>query len=82
MWFRHDLLGALGKRKISYATRFSHNPPALSIKGRQTWDARKTLERFFNSRPGISSRRFAEMIESLTESAVEVGKEMVEASKK
>jgi len=74
--------GALGKRKISNATRFSHNPPALSIKGRQTSDARKTLECFFNSRPGISSHRFAEMIESLTESAVEVGKEMVEASKK
>jgi len=61
--------------------RFSHNPPALPIEGRQTWNARKTLERFFNTRLGISPRRFAEMIETLSESAVEVGKEMVEASK-
>lgn len=61
--------------------RFSHNPPALSIEGRQTWHARKTLERFFNARLGISPRRFAEMIDVLSESAVEVGKEMVEASR-
>jgi serine/threonine-protein kinase HipA len=61
--------------------RFSHNPPALSIEGRQTWNARKTLERFFNARLGISPHRFSEMLELLSESAVEVGKEMVEASK-
>lgn len=61
--------------------RFSQNPPALSVEGRQTWNARKTLERFFNARLGISPRQFSGMVESLCESAVEVGKEMVEASK-
>lgn len=61
--------------------RFSQNPPALSVEGRQTWNARKLLERFFNARLGISPRQFSGMVESLCESAVEVGKEMIEASK-
>ncbi|MEG3134070.1 type II toxin-antitoxin system HipA family toxin [Rouxiella sp. T17] len=61
--------------------RFSQNSPALSIEGRQTWVARKSLERFFNGRLGITPRRFSEMLEMLCESAVETGKEMVEASK-
>ncbi|MFQ6249364.1 type II toxin-antitoxin system HipA family toxin [Yersinia enterocolitica] len=61
--------------------RFGHNPPALSIEGRQTWAAGKSLERFFNHRLGISPRHYAEMVETLCESAVEVGREMIEAAK-
>ncbi|CNK46249.1 type II toxin-antitoxin system HipA family toxin [Yersinia enterocolitica] len=61
--------------------RFRHNPPALSIEGRQTWAAGKSLERFFNHRLGISPRHYTEMVETLCESAVEVGREMIEAAK-
>ncbi|MBW5814199.1 MULTISPECIES: type II toxin-antitoxin system HipA family toxin [Yersinia] len=61
--------------------RFGHNPPALSIEGRQTWAVGKSLERFFNHRLGIPPRRYAEMVEILCESAVEVGREMIEAAK-
>jgi serine/threonine-protein kinase HipA len=34
--------------------RYANNPPSLSIDGRQTWAAGKTLERFFNTRLGIA----------------------------
>lgn len=61
--------------------RYSNNPPALSIDGRQTWAAGKALERFFNTRLGIAPRHYAEMVERLCESAVEVGQELIEAAK-
>lgn len=61
--------------------RYAANPPGLSIDGRQTWAAGKVLERFFNTRLGIAPRRYAEMVEQLCESAVEVGREVIAASK-
>ena len=61
--------------------RYAANPPGLSIDGRQTWAAGKTLERFFNAHLGIAPRRYAEMVEQLCESAVEVGREVITAGK-
>lgn len=61
--------------------RYANNPPGLSVEGRKTWSPGKTLARFFNARLGISSKRYAEMVESLCESAVEVGAEVIEAAK-
>ncbi len=61
--------------------RYASNPPGLSVDGRRTWAARKALQRFFNARLGISPRYYAEMVERLCESAVEVGKEVIQASK-
>lgn len=61
--------------------RYANNPPSLSVEGRQAWAPGKTLERFFNARLGLSPRRYAEMVERLCESAVEVGKEVIEAAK-
>jgi len=39
----------------------------------------KTLERFFKAKLGIAPKRYAEMVERLCESAVEVGQEVIEA---
>jgi len=61
--------------------RYANNPPGLSIDGRQTWAAGKALQRFFSARLGISPRHCADMVERLCESAVEVGKEVIEAAK-
>lgn len=61
--------------------RFANNPPSLSIDGRQTWAPGKTLQRFFNTRLGISPRDYSDMVERLCESAVEVGAEVIEAAK-
>lgn len=61
--------------------RFANNPPALSIEGRQTWAPGKALERFFNARLGIAPRHYADMVECLCESAVQVGAEVIEAAK-
>jgi serine/threonine-protein kinase HipA len=60
--------------------RFAANPPAIPIEGRQTWAPGKSLERFFNTRLGIAPRDYAEMVEKLCQSAVEVGAEMIEAA--
>jgi serine/threonine-protein kinase HipA len=60
--------------------RFASNPPALSIEGRQTWAPGKSLERFFNTRLGIAPREYAQMVETLCESAVEVGAQMIQAA--
>lgn len=60
--------------------RYANNPPGLSIDGRQTWAAGKALQRFFTARLGISPRHYVSMVERLCESAVEVGKEVIEAS--
>lgn len=61
--------------------RYAQNPPGLSLDGRQTWAAGKALERFFNARLGIAPRQYAEMVERLCESAVEVGAELAEAAR-
>lgn len=61
--------------------RFATNPPGLSIGGRQTWTPGRTLEIFFNGVLGIPPRQYAAMVEQLCESAVEVGKELIEAAK-
>lgn len=61
--------------------RYANNPPALSIDGRQTWAAGKALQRLFHARLGIAPKAYAEMVERLCESAVEVGQEVIEAAK-
>lgn len=61
--------------------RYANSPPALSIDGRQTWAAGKALERFFSARLGIAPGRYAEMVERLCESAVEVGAQVIEAAR-
>jgi len=61
--------------------RYASNPPGLSIDGRKTWAAGKSLERFFNTRLGIAPRDYAQMVERLCESAVSVSREIVEAAK-
>jgi serine/threonine-protein kinase HipA len=60
--------------------RYANNPPGLSIDGRQTWVAGKALLRFFTARLGIPPREYADMVERLCESAVEVGAEVIEAA--
>lgn len=61
--------------------RYATNPPGLSIGGRKTWALGKSLELFFKARLGISPRDYAQMVERLCDSAVEVGRELIEASK-
>jgi serine/threonine-protein kinase HipA len=61
--------------------RFANNPPALSVDGRKTWAPGKTLERFFNTRLGIPPRQYREMVDTLCDSAVDTGKDVVEAAK-
>lgn len=61
--------------------RFARNPPGLAIDGRRTWVAGKALQRFFNTRLGIDPRRYTQMVERLCESAVETGKDVMEAAR-
>lgn len=61
--------------------RYANNQPGLSIDGRKTWAAGKALQRFFNARLGIAPRHYAEMVERLCESAVQVGEEVIEAAR-
>lgn len=61
--------------------RFATNPPGLSIGGRKTWTPGKSLETFFKARLGIAPRDYAQMVERICESAVEVGREIIQASK-
>lgn len=61
--------------------RFASNPPGLSIGGRQTWTPGRPQETFFKAVLGIPPSRYAAMVEQLCESAVEVGREVIEASK-
>lgn len=61
--------------------RYATQPPGLSIEGRKTWVPGKSLEQFFKARLGIAPRDYLQMVERLCESAVEVGREMIEASK-
>ena len=61
--------------------RFATNPPGLSIGGRKTWNPGKSLETFFKARLGIAPRDYAHMVERICESAVEVGREIIQAAK-
>jgi serine/threonine-protein kinase HipA len=61
--------------------RYANNPPGLSVGGRKIWAPGKSLESFFNARLGIARRRYADMVERLCESAVEVGREVIEAAR-
>jgi serine/threonine-protein kinase HipA len=61
--------------------RYAANPPGLSIEGRKTWAPGKSLEKFFNVRLGIAPRHYTDMVERLSESAVVVGCEVIEAAK-
>lgn len=61
--------------------RFATSPPGLSVGGRQTWAPGRTLESFFNGRLSIPPRQYASMVEQLCESAVAVGREVIEAAK-
>ncbi len=47
----------------------------------KTCAAGKTLERFFNTRMGITPRQYAQMVEALCDSAVAVGHELIEAAR-
>lgn len=55
---------------------FRDSSPGLSIEGRKTWTPGKTLPHFFASRLGISSTRYSRMLEELSDSAVDVGREL------
>lgn len=60
--------------------RFADNPPGLPVGGRKTWGGGKSLEQFYKAHLGISPRDYATMVERLCESAVEVGREIIEAA--
>jgi len=61
--------------------RYASNPPGLPVDGRQTWTIGKSLEQFFKARLGISPKKYAQMVDRLCESAVEIGEEVIAASK-
>lgn len=61
--------------------RYASNPSGLSVGGRKTWAPGKSLETFFKSRLGIPPRDYSAMVERLCDSAVAVGREMIEVSK-
>ena len=61
--------------------RFADNPPGLPIQGRKTWAPGKSLEQFYKAQLGISPRDYSAMVERVCESAVEVGREIIESAK-
>jgi serine/threonine-protein kinase HipA len=61
--------------------RYAANPPGLPVDGRQAWAVGKTLERFFKARLGIAPKQYGEMVERLCDSAVDVGREVIEAAR-
>ena len=61
--------------------RYATNAPGLSIEGRKTWLPGKSLEQFFKTRLGIAPRDYHGMTERVCESAVEVGREIIQAAK-
>jgi serine/threonine-protein kinase HipA len=62
--------------------RYATNPPGLSIEGRKAWAPGRSLEKFYNTRLGVSPLRYKQMVERLCESAVEVGREVIAAAKR
>lgn len=60
--------------------RHATNGPGLSIEGRKTWTPGKSLEQFFKTRLGIARRDYIRMVEQVCESAVEVGRELIQAA--
>jgi serine/threonine-protein kinase HipA len=60
---------------------FREGTPGLSIEGRKSWIPGKTLPHFFASRLGISSRRYALMLEELCDSAVQTGRELAQLAR-
>jgi serine/threonine-protein kinase HipA len=60
--------------------RYATNAPGLSIEGRKTWAPGKSLEQFFKTRLGIAPRDYHQMLERVCDSAVEVGREIIEAA--
>lgn len=61
--------------------RYAARAPGLSIEGRKTWMPGKSLEKFFKVRLGIFPRDYALMAERVCESAVDVGRELIHASR-
>jgi serine/threonine-protein kinase HipA len=61
--------------------RYAASAPGLSIEGRKTWTPGKSLEQFFKTRLGIAPREYTQMAERVCESAVEVGREIIQAAK-
>lgn len=62
--------------------RFALSPPGLSIEGRKTWTPGKSLEQFFNVRLGIPPSDYTQMVERVCDSAVEAGREIIQAQKR
>ncbi|MPS82032.1 MAG: type II toxin-antitoxin system HipA family toxin [Achromobacter sp.] len=60
---------------------FGNSAPGLSIDGRKTWVPGNTLAKFMLARLGINAKQYQAMVEQLCESAVEVGREVIEAAK-
>ena len=61
--------------------QFTNSAPGLSVDGRKTWAPGNTLTKFMLARLGIPSKQYQAMVEQLCESAVDVGKEVIEAAK-
>lgn len=49
--------------------------------GRKTWAPGKALEQFFKIQLGVAPSAYREMVERLCQSALEVGREVIEAVK-
>lgn len=62
-------------------TGYADQNPGLSIEGRKTWAPGKSLEKFFKGRLGIGSSDYKKMVERVCESAVDVGREVIELGK-
>jgi serine/threonine-protein kinase HipA len=61
--------------------RYARNPPGLSVMGRKIWAPGKTLEQFFKINLNIPPAIYRRMVEQLCDSAVEVGRDVIEAIK-
>lgn len=59
----------------------ANSAPGLAVGGRKTWAPGRVLEQFFKAQLGIPPAVYKERVERLCESAVEVGREVIEAAK-